>query len=173
MKRIFGCVLLSAPLLATAVETAPPTGAAAAETEAGREPAPVDERIREQLDALELNYDIDEDNDFYLTFEFDDGRTQTVWIRSRTYSSHELEMRDVWSYAYEHSTKYLPEYLERRLLIDSYEQVIGGWAREGNAVVYMVKLPADIAAEVLQSALYDVAEEADDMELEITGADVY
>ena len=134
-------------------------------------PHPVDERIREQLDALELNYEVDERNNFSLIFNFDDGRSQLVTIRSRTWSSHDLEMRDIWSVAYRHRTKYLPEYLERRLLLENYDLVIGAWARRKNDIVYLAKLPADAAAEALLAALYDVSEVADVLEEELHGTD--
>lgn len=135
------------------------------------EPVPVDETVRDKLDALELIYDIDEDNDFVLQFDFDDGRSQLVWIRSRTYASSDVAMRDVWAYAYQHPTKHLPNDLERRLLIENYDLIMGTWAREGNSIVYIVKLPADAAAAALQAALFEAAELADELEKEVTGTD--
>lgn len=135
------------------------------------EPVPVDELVRDRLDSLELNYDIDEDNDFVLQFDFDDGRSQLVWVRSQTYASHDVAMRDVWAYAYQHPTKHLPNDLERRLLLENYDLIMGTWARERNSIVYIVKLPADASAAALQSALFEAAELADELEKEVTGSD--
>lgn len=135
------------------------------------EPVPVDELLRDRLDSLDLNYDIDEDNDFVLQFNFDDGRSQLVWVRSQVYTSHDVAMRDVWAYAYEHPTKHLPNSLERRLLIESYDAIMGSWAREGNAIVYMVKLPADASPEALQAALFEASELADELEKQLLGTD--
>lgn len=156
---------------AVLAEGAATTEEAVSADEEADPPHPVDERIREQLDALELNYEIDDNNNFSLVFNFDDGRSQHVMIRSKTWSSHDLEMRDIWSTAYRHRTKYLPEYLERRLLIESYDLVIGAWARRANDVLYLAKLPADAAAESLLAALYDVSEVADVLEEELVGTD--
>ncbi|MDX1454408.1 MAG: hypothetical protein R3217_03040 [Gammaproteobacteria bacterium] len=156
------------------------SGVAAGEAIAADEPveepgatelAPVDEFIQGQLDALELSYDIDEDNDFRLIYKFDDGRSQAVFVRSQTYESSGIAMRDVWSYGYTHPTKYLPMELERELLFASYEGVMGGWAREGNAVVYMVKIRADAPAEMLEAAINEAIEQADELEAELAGDD--
>jgi hypothetical protein len=143
----------------------------AAVAEEAVEPVPVDERVGSQLDALDLAYDVDKDNDYELLFEFDDGRSQFAWIRSQVYASHDVDIRDIWSYAYMHPTKHLPGDLERRLLIENYGTVMGSWAREENAIVYIAKIPADAPAEVLQAALYEVAEIADELEKELVGTD--
>ena len=165
ISEIQGRILLAALLLL-------PGGLATASEEVGdQEPAPVDTRVQAQLDELELTYDIDDDNDFRLIYSFDDGRSQAVFVRSQTYESSGIAMRDVWSYGYTHPTKYLPMELERELLFDSYEGVMGGWAREGNAVVYMVKIRADSPAEMLEAAINEAIEQADALEAEYTGED--
>ena len=155
-----------------AVPATPAESETATATEPEVEPPhPVDERIREQLDALEMNYEITDRNNFSLLFTFDDGRSQEVLIRSRTYTSYDLEVRDIWSTAYQHRTKYLPEYLERRLLMENYDRIIGNWVRRDNDIIYMVKLTADASAEALLAALYETSDFADDLEEELVGTD--
>lgn len=144
----------------------------ATETENAAETLPeADAGIRAQLERLEIHHEVDEDNDFRIEILFDDDRSQFVWIRSRDYSSRDVAMRDVWSYGYRHRTKILPSRLERRLLTDSYKSVMGGWALDGNDVVYVVKLPIDASDELLQAALLEAAEWADELEKELVGTD--
>ena len=55
-----------------------------------------DVRVKDALDTVGLNYEVDEDNDFKLVIEFDDTRSQVVLVSSDTYRLDELEIREVW-----------------------------------------------------------------------------
>lgn len=178
MKVFFILILLASAAVAEEAVVADAELATEAESETAtatelevEPPHPVDERVRELLDELELNYDITDNNNFSLVFDFDGGRSQQVFIRSRTYTTHDMEVRDVWSTAYQHRTKYLPEYLERRLLMENFDHILGNWVRRNNDIVYMVKLPVDASAEALEVALYEASEFADELEAELHGND--
>lgn len=174
MKYLIWLLMLVPFAVISEEETVAVEESAEAATESAPEvepPHPVDERIRTLLDELELNYEVTDSNNFSLVFNFDGGRSQQVFIRSRTYTTHDMEVRDVWSTAYQHRTKYLPEYLERRLLMENYDHILGNWVRRDNDIVYMVKLPVDASAEALEVALYDASEFADELEAELHGTD--
>jgi hypothetical protein len=128
--------------------------------------------IVSQLQELEYDYEMD-GGDFRLLFDLEDERSQLVWIRNRTYESHDVAMRDVWSIAFELTGKYASIKLADRLLRHSWDGVMGSWVRDGDYIVYMVKLPADASAALLDAAIGEVIDKADALERERGGEDVY
>lgn len=159
MRYLFAVMLLCFNLSARGEESAAP------------EIAPPDETIVALLEELEYDYEIDEDGDFRLLFEFDDERSQLVWIRNRTYESGGVAMRDVWSTAFKLPGKYLSVKLSHRLLGESWDGVMGGWALDREHVVYMVKLPAEASAELLDAAIGEAIDQADKLESERSQVD--
>lgn len=136
-------------------------------------PAP-DPRVEAILDAADLKYDVDDEQDFELLFEFEeDSRSQTVWVKSVTYFNGDVEMREVWSYGYKHPTKRMPPDVLTRALRDSYDRIMGAWAIQENYLIYLVKIPGDANAILLQQAISEAAAVADEMEEAISGEDVY
>ncbi len=55
-----------------------------------------DLRVEGALQKLNLAYHIDEDGDFVLDWELEDGRTQRVYVGSRTFDLGPMEIREVW-----------------------------------------------------------------------------
>ena len=133
--------------------------------------AEIDTRVLSQLNEIGMAYQIDEDNDFALVINFDDDRSQLVFVRSQVYSSRGLGMRDVWSVAFDSPGESMPEGLETRLLKENVNLVMGGWVRIENQIAHMAKIPENTSAEVLRSAILEVAEAADELEKELVGTD--
>lgn len=156
MRILFSALLLLILLTAIPAHAAEPAPA----------PEPPDPAIVEQLTELGYEYEMDEEGDFRLLFDMGEERSQFVWIRNRTYSADGVAMRDVWSYALELPGKYVSVKLASRLLLESWEGIMGGWARDGEYVVYMVKLPADAAAAKLDAAIGEAIRAADALEKE-------
>lgn len=132
-----------------------------------------DEHVVARLAELEYTYEMDEDGDFRLDFELEDGRQQLAWIRNRTYENHGVAMRDVWSVAFRLPGKYVSIKLADRLLTGSWKGVLGGWARDGDQIIYIVKVPATADAALLAAALGEAIDNADALERERSEQDNY
>jgi len=65
-----------------------------------------DHRVSSILDQLGLNYEVDGDGDFRLLFGLGDGRSQLVFVDSKTYRYQGLEVRSIWSPAYKSPTPF-------------------------------------------------------------------
>ena len=85
-----------------------------------------DPRVKKMLDALELRYSVDNDGDFKVMVEFEDGRSQVAFIDSQTQLLGDFEIREVWSVAYV-SEGYLDIDTANTLLMKNYELKIGSW----------------------------------------------
>lgn len=134
-----------------------------AEEEAPAAPVP-DAGIVGLLEALEYTWESEDNGDFRLLFDLDDERSQLVWIRNRTYERDGIAMRDIWSAAMKLTGRYVSVKLADRLLQESWEGIMGSWARDGDYIVYIVKLPADASAEELDAAIGEVIDVADKLE---------
>ena len=128
-----------------------------------------DARIKAQLDALEYEYEVDEDNDFKLVFNIgEEGRSQIVYVRSPVESYGEHQVREIWSPAYHSPTEAFPALIANRLLEDSDTKKLGGWVKQDKYAVFVVKIPANADGEALDDALDAAMAAADEMENELT-----
>ncbi|RMH94801.1 hypothetical protein EBB59_00445 [Lysobacter pythonis] len=158
--------LLFATLLAFSI----PTGEALARKhEPAAKPAP-DAHVAAQLKALDYKYEVDEDGDFRLVFDVDSEskRNQLVFIRSAVETYGELKIREIWSPGYAGSGEQLPQAVANRLLEASMANKLGGWGKQGNNAVFIIRLPADADQEALDTALTAAIHSADEMEAELT-----
>ncbi|MCF7220329.1 YbjN domain-containing protein [Marilutibacter chinensis] len=127
-----------------------------------------DAAIKRQLDALGHDYEIDDDGDYKMTFEVDDGRTQLVFVISNveTYGSHRV--REVWAPAYRAEESDFPALVANRLLQETMENKLGAWAKQDDMAVYVVKISADAPDDELNDAIEYAAQVADRMEVVLT-----
>jgi hypothetical protein len=146
---------------------------AAASGEAPAAPDAVDARLVAAFKTAGLAYALD-DGDFRLTFTLADGRTQHVWVASKTAKISKLEFRDVWSVAYRGQGQ-LPANLATRLLTENVRMVMGAWqvnqSKDEYLLVFSYPIAADADAETLQEVIEAVTLSADRMEKELTGKD--
>jgi len=134
-----------------------------------------DIRVKKMLDALELKYSIDQDGDFKIIIEFEDGRSQVAYINSETQTIGDFEIREIWSVAYI-SEGYLDIDTANTLLMKNFEMKIGSWRLipAGNntfLVAYCVQIAANCDPNAFSHTLGIVLQVADDMEEKLTGAD--
>jgi hypothetical protein len=135
-----------------------------------------DGRIAEQLDQIGVKYEIDDEGDFRVVFQFDeDKRSQVVYVNSETVDFNDMEIREIWSPASRLSGE-LSSAVANRLLIASFDAPLGGWqvakGEDGShTIVFCVKLGADADSTTLDRVLTTVVAAADDMEKELTGKD--
>jgi len=132
-----------------------------------------DPAIARQLDSLEYKYEVDDDGDYKLAFDMDNGRSQLAFVISALESFGEVKVREVWAPAYRASNGAFPEEVANRLLEDSNSSKLGGWVKQGDTAVFVVKLAADATQSQLDDALDFVLRTADQMELELTGKDEF
>ncbi len=150
-----------------------------AETREGRvkeeKPAPSSEdmRVAEELTTAGIRYRVDEDKDFHIVLVLEGGRSQQVWVKSVTNFSGAAEMREVWSYAYQHNDTTMPGNMLNRLMVDNNRRIMGSWVKQGQFLLYVVKLPADANATLLAEAIQEAAEVADFWERELSTGDTF
>ncbi len=137
--------------------------------------APLDPRVESALKDGRLEYAVDE-GDFRLVYRLGQGRSQAVWVASKTARITQLEIRDVWSVAFR-GTGQVPPEMAKRLLTENARMVLGAWqvnqAPDKFLVVYLAQVPADTDAASLQEVVEAVAVSADRMEKELTGGDEF
>lgn len=157
MRRSLTALLLALPLLCVPL-------ARAAET-----PAP-DTRIANQLKALGYQYEVDGDGDFKLTFEVSEEskRTQLVFVRSAVETYGDLRIREIWSPGYSGTSDQLPVAVANHLLTASMESKVGGWGKQGNGAIFIIRIPADASNEVLDTAMSAAMQAGDAMESALT-----
>ncbi len=126
--------------------------------------------IKAQLDAKGLKYEIDKDGDFKMIYEMADSkRTQTVFVRSPTFSYGGFESREIWSPAYRSENGKLPVDVANTLLEQNAELKLGAWENQGGIAVMVLKIPADASADQLMAAIEGAAAIADGTEKSFTG----
>jgi hypothetical protein len=134
-----------------------------------------DPRVKRLLDTLELKYSVDNDGDFKVMVEFEDGRSQAAFINSQTEAFGDFEIRELWSAAYV-SEGYLDIDTANTLLMKNFELKIGSWRLipAGNntfLVAFCVQIAAECDPNSFWRALAFVLGTADEMEAKLTGAD--
>lgn len=128
-----------------------------------------DRRVERILLQEDITYSIDEDGDFRVVFELDEGRTQLGYIISDTSDYEGIEIREIWSVGYQSEEGEFPADVANRLLEETFNMKLGGWARDEDMAVYVVRLDADAGADELINALLLALYAADDMEEALTG----
>lgn len=137
-------------------------------------PAP-DPRIQRTLNELEIRHQITEDGDFQVSFELEGGRSQSAFIRSRTYEFLGLEIREVLSAALLSQGPFDAR-TANILLQQNTCLKIGAWgvsmdSEEVHAAVFTAKISADLPAQELLGVIEAVIRTADEMEARLSGRD--
>lgn len=151
----------SAALLALAITSAP----ALAE----------DVRVKTRLEAAKLKYQVDDDGDYQLVFDTENGRSQLVFINSKTSTVGSMEIRDVWSIAVRASN--IPPAAIRDMLSRNANYILGSWSMRTmgghETLIFTIPVNVTIPANELAYIAGIVAEVADEVEKELLGSDDY
>jgi hypothetical protein len=136
-----------------------------------------DARVKEAIEKIGWNYEIDSDGDFKLVLEFEDERSQLVYVNSNTETYREFEIREVWSIGYIAENS-LPQEVALTLLEDNYDKKIGAWniqhVENQYVAVFAAKISALMTPDQLKSIILIVVESADELEKKLTdGGDDY
>jgi len=127
-----------------------------------------DAAIKAQLDSLDVKYDVDADGDFKVTFDLGGDRSQLVWIRSATDKYGSLKIREIWSPGYKYDGGELPVKIANRLLEHSHGLILGGWTKQKQYAMLVVKIPVSSTPQQLRDAAEAAAGAADEIEKELT-----
>jgi len=127
-----------------------------------------DAAIKAQLDSLDVKYDVDKDGDYKVTFDLGEDRSQVVWIRSATDSYGSLKVREVWSPGYKLDGGDLPAKVANRLLEHGHGLILGGWTKQKQYAMLVVKIPVSSTPQQLRDAAEFAAGAADEIEKELT-----
>jgi hypothetical protein len=174
MRSIFPSADLLAALLAVAALFTMP---AQAQAPAGQPDAAVapDARVEANLKGAGLAYTLD-GGDFRLNYDLPDGRSQLVWVASKTSTLDKLEIRDIWSVAYR-AKGALSYEMALRLLMENARMILGAWQVNQGQDEYLVVFSAPVSATADASTLQEVIEivtlSADRIERELTGKDEF
>jgi hypothetical protein len=129
-----------------------------------------DASVARRLDARGLTYKVDDDGDFKVTYSYSkEQRTQLVFVSGRTESVGGFKIREVFSPAALVDKDGIDGKKALELMAESHQNKLGGWELSGNVLYFVVKLPDNIDAAELESAMDIAAETADDMEQKISG----
>ncbi len=135
-----------------------------------------DSRVEKALKKEGLKYELTESGRYKLVYETDGGRTQMVFVDSKTQRLGNYEVREIWSPVYV-ETRTIPDRSALQLLEANSGYKVGAWeitSSDGQYMVsFSVKVPADLDSGALSSVLSATASTADGVEEKLTGADKY
>ncbi len=130
-----------------------------------------DALVMKHLDSKGTPYKVDKDNDFKVTVNLGDGRTQQVFVLSNTNVVRSIKVREIWTPGYRAADEQtIPVAIANRLLEHSNEVILGSWVKQkGGYGIFVIKVPADASADDLDSAIDTAASSADELEREFSG----
>ncbi|GHA83207.1 hypothetical protein [Cognatilysobacter bugurensis] len=133
-------------------------------------PAHADASIETRLKARGLQYEADEDGDYKLVYRYEkEGRTQLVFVSGSTEKVGGFIVREVFSPAARADRDGIDGGKALTLLADNRSNKLGAWELHGDTLVFVIKLPDNVDAMQLESALDIAAQSADEMEKELSG----
>ncbi len=137
---------------------------------------PPDKKVKKNLDKLGLVYEVDADNDFKMVMSDAGGRSQLVFVSSRTFELGGMEIREVFSPGAKVGAEVSVEWAEE-VLTRNYDTILGSWSiqtlGEQRILLFSAKVPADLRRRDLSVVINTVASQADDLEALLTGADEF
>ncbi len=129
-----------------------------------------DAAVKTRLDARGVKYEVDDDGDFKVTYNYSkEKRSQLVFVSGTTESVGGFKIREIFSPAARLEKDGVNGAKALELLAESRKNKLGGWEVAGDILYFVVKLPDSMDAAQLESAMDIAAETADDMEIEISG----
>jgi hypothetical protein len=128
-----------------------------------------DKFVQRQLDKRKVQYEVDKDGDFKVTYNAGDNRTQLAFIRSATFDYGKLKIREIISAGYRSDTDDFPAKVANRMLAHNNEAKLGAWTKQGRLGVFTSKIPADASDQELIDALELTISLADELEKEFSG----
>jgi hypothetical protein len=137
---------------------------------AGTGTAAADASVAKRLDERGIKYEVDGDGDYKVTYNYaKEGRTQLVFVSGGTQSVGGFTVREVFSPAARVAADGINGAKALELISESRTNKLGAWEVAGDVLYFVIKLPDELSAAELESAMDIAAQAADDMEIEISG----
>ncbi len=129
-----------------------------------------DASVAKRLDREGLKYEVDNDGDYKLTFNYSkEGRTQLVFVSGTTQTVSGLTVREVFSPAGRVEKDGIGGKAALELLSASGQLKMGSWEIRGDVLYFVIKVLDSATSSELSSMLDIAAETADDKEIELSG----
>ena len=129
-----------------------------------------DASVARRLDSAGLKYEVDDDGDYKLTFNYTkEGRTQLVFVSGTTQTVSGLTVREVFSPAGRVEKDGIGGKAALELLEASGQLKMGSWEIRGDVLYFVIKVLDSASSSELSSLLDIAAETADDKEIELSG----
>ena len=129
-----------------------------------------DASVKSRLDTQGIKYEVDQDGDFKVTYNYSkEDRSQLVFVSGSTQSVGGFKIREIFSPAGRVEKDRINGAKALELIAESRKNKLGGWELDGDVLYFVIKLPDSMDAAQLESAMDIAAETADDMEIEISG----
>ncbi len=136
--------------------------------------------IKAQLDSMSASYTITEAGRFKVEYPVDfsvDGRTQLVFIDSKTQNFFTEDVLEIWSPVYSCRGPLSAE-IANKLLKDNSEHLVGFWevntdSEGASFVLFKTVYEAEAIKKWFSLHIYYIASTADEMEKKLTGEDKY
>lgn len=129
-----------------------------------------DASVANRLDSAGLKYEVDDDGDYKLTFNYSkEGRSQLVFVSGTTQAVSGLSIREVFSPAGRVEKVGIGGEAALELLASSGQLKMGSWEIRGDVLYFVIKVLDSASSSELSSLLDIAAETADDKEIELSG----
>lgn len=129
-----------------------------------------DGSVKSRLDARGVKYTVDDDGDFKVTYSYSkEKRTQLVFVSGKTESVGGFSIREIFSPAARVGKDGVNGAKALELMAESRKNKLGGWELSGDVLYFVIKLPDNMDAAQMESAMDIAAETADDMEIKFSG----
>ncbi len=133
-------------------------------------PRIADPKIASLLQEVDLKYEVDEDKDYKIVFDYsDDKRSQVVFVDSDVETVDGTNIRSVFAPAANIKKTPLSKKQLDTLLVEAGKMRWGQWEVMGDYLYYTIKMMEPFSAKQLDSALRFVSEIADNKEIELSG----
>lgn len=134
--------------------------------------ASADDSLKKRLDERSIKFEIDDDGDYKVVFSYTkEKRTQLVFVSGKTESLNDLAIREIFAPVANIKTAGIDGKKALELLENSRKNKLGSWEISGDVLYLVIKIPDNIDAATLETAIDSAAETADEMEIKLTGKD--
>lgn len=129
-----------------------------------------DASVATRLDREGLEYQVDDDGDYKVMFNYtDEGRTQLAFVSGETQTVAGLTIREIFSPAGRVKQDGIGGKKALELLEASAQMKLGSWEIRGDVLYLVIKVLDGASSSELSSLLDIAAGAADDMEIELSG----
>ena len=134
-----------------------------------------DPSVEARLDAQGIQYVVDEDGDYKITYAFEgEDRSQLVFVGGGTETvggelAGGISVREVFAPAARVDRDGVSGDVALELLADSRTNKLGAWEIGGEVLYFTIKLPDSVDGAQLETALALAAQLADEMEKKLSG----